>query len=171
MQLTMSVQGMSQLKGNLKKLIDDNPDIAAKALYTSAMNVLIPAIRKRIRQQKNVFTGEWANRQAARTDTTTNTATLEVGAFGVPYGLNIEQGAKPHSPDEQRIKEWVKKKLKVRGKARQDMVAKRIAAMIAAHGTKAYPTLEPVWRANSSHFYADFVARMRAGLLAKIKAP
>lgn len=167
-ELTAKMEGIKNVRGNIKKLIDRNPTLAAKVMRTSAMHVIVPAIRAKIKQNQSVFTGEWHSRQNAKvTKTTKGLVEIEIGAFGVPYGLNIEKGAPPHTPNEGRIREYVRKKMGLSGGDAESMVF-AIASTIAAQGSKKKPAIMPAWNANSARFYADFVKRMRLALLATL---
>lgn len=171
MKLTAELGGLRTVRGNIRKLINDHPEMAAKALRTSALAILVPAIQARIRQNSSVFTGEYHSRMNARTEVV-NRATkvaLEVGAFGVPYGLNIEKGAPAHSPNRRRIEEYVRKKSGLSGSAAEALV-NAIMASIQAVGSKAHPAIIPAWQANSSRFFADFVRRMKAAIAMSLPA-
>lgn len=171
MQLTARLEGVNLVRGNIQRLIKDHPNLAAKALRTSATHILVPAIRGNIRKHRSIFTGEYHGRQTAKAEVHDNTTVfVEVGALGVPYGLNIEQGAAPHIPNQTRVEEYVRKKMGLSGTRAASTVA-AIMATIAAYGTRARPNIIPAWNANSSRFWADFVKRMRVALYGAITPP
>jgi hypothetical protein len=148
----------------IKRLIALAPKVAAQALYTSAHAVLIPAIKRKIKDNKSVFRGELFQRVAARTIITADREpTVEVGSLGVPYGLNVEEGAGPHSPDADKILDYVKKKMSI-PEPGASRVAASITASIESSGTKAHPFIEPAWNERRDEFFADFVNRMKAKL-------
>ena len=171
MQLTAELSGLRTVRGNIRKLINDHPEMAAKALRTSALAILVPAIQAKVRQNQSVFTGEYHSRMNARTEVVPRATkvALEVGAFGVPYGLNIEKGAPPHTPNQKRIEEYVRKKAGLSGSAAAAVVG-AIMAAIQAVGSKAHPAIIPAWQANSSRFFADFVKRMKIAIAMSLPA-
>lgn len=160
--VSVKLQGIDQLRGNIERLRRDFPQAAAQVMRTSAIAVLIPAIRDNIKKNRSVFTGEYFNRMDAVSGIENGKPFVEVGAIGVPYGLNVEKGAPPHTPNIARIKEYVRKKLGFSG-VQADTVATNIFRTIEFSGSKAKPNIMPAWQANSGRFYADFVRRMRAG--------
>jgi hypothetical protein len=163
----MRLEGIDKIQSNVKRLQNRAPQLAAKVMRTSAIAVVVPAIRQRIKKQRNVFTGEWHSRMTARAGVENHVPFVDIGAFGVPYGLNLEKGSPPHTPDFDRVLEWVRKKLKVRPKGNSAIdfvVAARMVKSIELHGTKAHAAIGPAWRVNQGRFFADFVKRMRAQL-------
>ncbi len=163
--LTAELGGLRTVTGNLRKLINDHPELAAQALRTSAEHILVPAIRANVKKHKNVFTGEYHSRMTARAAVVAaqTKVALEIGAFGVPYGLNIEKGSPPHTPHEERIREWIRKKGGATGTMANYLTAV-ITATIESIGTKAYPNIIPAWKANKQKFFKDFQRRMGVAL-------
>lgn len=148
-------------KMKLSKLKRGFPSVVSAILRTSAIHILIPEIRKRLKRNNNVFTGELHSRMNAKAGVDNRQPFVDIGAIGVPYGLNIEKGSPPHTPDQGRIEEYVRKKMGMSG-SRVQVVAAAIVRSIQGKGTKPYPHILPTWNANASRFQADFEARLRA---------
>jgi len=141
------------------------PQTMAKILRTSAMHVLVPRIRKRIKKNQSIFTGDYHSRMTVKGGVNnTSGPFVDIGAFGVPYGLNLEQGAPAHKPDYARIVEYVRRKMGMSGSAGVSQ-ALAIIMVLQTKGSKAHPSILPVWRANSDKFFDDVVRRIGAALL------
>jgi len=162
--VSVELLNVNKIRGRIRKFMVDFPHEAAEVMYTSAVAVVIPAARENLRKNKNIFTGETFNRLTARSGVKRDEIFVEVGTFGVPYGKLLEEGgagtARDHDYD--RILEWVRKKLRVRGDANQKMVATRVRDSLIKNGHRPHPFLKPAWDANSARFFRDFVNRMRA---------
>ena len=158
--VSMRLTGLSELRKSLGKLQRDFPSTVAQALRTSARHVVIPATRANIKKNRSVFTGEYHSRQDAKSGVGSGGPWVEIGAIGVPYGINVESGAPPHTPDEGRIREYVKKKMGFQG-TKADAVTAKIIHTIKTHGTRAHPALLPAWNANRRRFFEDVVRRVR----------
>lgn len=138
------------------------PQLVAQVMRTSAIHVLVPAIRAQIRLNNSVFTGEYHSRQDARSGIKSGNPFVEVGAIGVMYGRNLELGnPNGHNPNRQRIREWVRKKLGVSGR-RVRYTANLIIHSILTKGTAAHPAIMPAWQQNKKAFFNDVVARLKA---------
>jgi hypothetical protein len=163
----MSVRliGGQRISANIRNLMRRFPRLAAQSMRTSATATLVPAMRKRLKQNKSVFTGELHSRLGVRSSagTSMTDAWIEVGSLGVPYGLNVEKGSPPHTPDSARIHEYVRKKMGKSGDE-ADNLAYAIETTIRSQGTRPHPYIAPVWSTNRSAFYADTVRRMKANL-------
>lgn len=159
----MKLDGVEKVQGSIKRLQVRAPELAAKVMRTSAIEVVVPLIREQIRKNRSRFTGELHNRMTARSGVDRGTPFVDIGAFGVPYGLEVEKGRGPHTPDIDRIKEYVAKKMEFEG-AMADSVAASIVRTLESVGSKPHPYLIPVWRASSGRFFADFVRRMQVHL-------
>ena len=152
---------VSRPKGKLTKLKRGFPSVVSAIFRTSAVHVLIPAIRKSLKIYKNIFTGELHSRMNAKAGVKNHQPFVDVGAIGVPYGLNVEKGSPPHTPDRGRIEEYVRKKMGMSG-IRGRSVAASIIASIQRKGTRPYPSIIPAWNANKGRFKSDFEGRFKA---------
>lgn len=152
---------VSRPKMKLSKLKRGFPSIVSTIMRTSAIHILIPEIRNTLKRQHNIFTGELHSRMNAKAGTDNHQPFIDVGAIGVPYGLNVEKGAPPHKPDLGRLQEYVRKKMGISG-TQGGLVALAISKSIQDKGSKAYPHIMPTWNANAGRFKADFVGRLKA---------
>lgn len=75
----------------------------------------------------------------------------------VAYALPVETGSKPHMPPIEPLKDWVRRKLGIKGDE-VDAVAKKIAWKIFRHGTKG------------AHMFAEGFAATEAQVRAEIAA-
>ena len=153
-----------QVERKLQQLIQRFPMIVSAALYTSSLNVLVPAMREHIKMNKNVFEGTLIQGLGARAVTTPkkNAVSVEVGALKIKHGLAIEQGQKPGRwPDMEKMHRWARKKLGLEGAAAQS-AAFFISKSIFKKGSKAYPFVMPSFESNKGRLVRDFAARIRA---------
>lgn len=169
---TLELIGISPITERLSKWIERSPQVTAQAMYTSALAILVPAIKKEIEENYSVFRGQLHQRISARVTITSATeAGLEVGAIGVPYSLNVEEGAPPHEPNDDTILEYVRKKLGVKGKklgkkggydvsASDYALARAIVETIKRKGTLPHPFLIPAWEKTREAWLTDTVKRL-----------
>jgi len=158
------VDGIPDVTGKLSKLSAAMPRLVAQALYTSAIFILKPAIQTRVRANRSVFRGQLFQRIGARVVSRDPLApAIELGALGVPYGMAVEEGAPPHSPDAAKLLEYVKKKMGFKGEAALYVYA-AVYATIRDKGTIPHPYIMPVWDAASGIFVTDALGRLRAKL-------
>ncbi len=157
------LEGIDKVKGNIKRLQTRAPELAAQVMRTSAMAVIVPAVQAQLRKNRSIFTGELHARMTARAGVERGGPFVDVGAFGVTYGKAIEEGQGPHSPNINRINEYVQKKMGFSG-AMAISVASQIANTLRTVGSKPHPYLMLTWRAKSGRFFSDFVKRMKAQL-------
>jgi hypothetical protein len=130
---------------------------------TSAKHAIIPHVQAQLRKNRSILTGELSARMTYRSGIDKSTPFVEIGAFGVQYGLNVEKGAPPHTANTNRVREYVKKKMKFKG-AMATAVTAQILSTLETSGSKAHPYLMPVWRARSGRFFAHFVKVMKVNL-------
>lgn len=140
------------------------PDVAARALYTAAMKELVPDMKAQIKANRSVFRGQLHQRTTAASVFDKYNPGVIVGAIGVPYAHNVELGAPPHTADFNKLKDYVRLKLKIRGKKNIAMMAAVLHRSIKRHGTRPHPFIVPVWTAKNVSFLNDFLTRMRAYL-------
>ena len=139
--------------------------LLTRALYTSSEAIFVPELRRKIRANKSVVTGNLFRNLSTRVSVyERKSAAIDVGALGVMYGWYLEVGTKPgHTPPYKRIELWVKKKMQLRGRDLHN-VTWRIMRSIRMRGTKAHPYLIVTWDRVKGRFVSDFNARVRAAL-------
>jgi hypothetical protein len=162
MKLKVELKGGPAVEARIKKLSQSMPQITAEAMHASALAILVPLMRQKLIDNKNVFTGELLARTSARAGIADNPY-VEVGSFDQPYGVNIEKGSPPHSPDLKKIVRWVQKKMGLTGVS-AGLVANQIMKHIESQGTKAYPYVVPTFEANQDRFVRDVVERLKREL-------
>lgn len=150
----------------IQSLIRDlGPKKTAQVLYTSSEHVLIPAMRKKLIENRSIDTGKLFRSLNTKAIVLRGQGAVEVGTIGVEYGLNIETGSKPHTPDFRRLLDWVRRKLKPKGNP--VFTTSNISRTIQKRGTKAKPFIVPTFIANQERLANDFVTRMRVHLRTK----
>jgi hypothetical protein len=154
---------MAKVQARIKRLQVRAPELAAQVMRTSAMAQVVPHVKQQIKKNRSVFTGELHARMTARSGIEKKEPFVEIGAFGVPYGLNVEKGAGPHVANTNRVREYVKKKMGFTG-VMATAVTAQILSTLEVVGSKPHPYLLPTWRARRSDFFTDFVTRMRVQL-------
>jgi len=152
-----------KLRMQLQKMVDGFPSEVAQSMRTSGEYVLVPAIRNILRKNHSIFTGELHSRQtvSAGMKDGGKTPYIDVGAAAVNYGLAVEKGTGPHKPNENRIREYARKKMGYSG-VMLDQVTAAIMDTIEAVGTVPHPHVMPAFDANKSKFFQDIVRRMNA---------
>jgi hypothetical protein len=159
----MSLSGIDKIQGNIKRLQLRAPELASQVMRTSAMAVIVPAVKAQIKKNRSVFTGELHARMNARSGVERHEPFVDIGAFGVPYGLAVEKGAGPHVANTNRVREYVRKKMGFEGPMASAVVA-QILSTLETEGSKPHPYILPVWNALSGRFFSDFVTRMKVQL-------
>ena len=149
----------SKIDAWVLKAVADFPIITKGALYTSATAVLVPAIQDKIVKNKSVYLGEL--HKTVRAKEVKGKVAIDVGSMTAPYGINVEFGGPPRLEKYNRILDYVKKKMGMKGAVARAQAAGIINA-IAHKGTEPHPYLEPSWNATKDLFFIDFVARMKA---------
>ena len=158
------------------------PRIVGLAMFTAAHAVTIPAIKQQIQKNRSVFRGELHTRISARSSVSSErdekgksisgtmlsaddamNPVIEIGALGVPYAMNVEVGAPPHSPNPKKILDYVKKKMGKDGDEAK-LIAAKIIDTIEEEGTKPHPFILNTWEVTAPIFMADTIARIRAAL-------
>ena len=153
-----------KVQRKLLMMITRYPDLVSAALYTSSLNVLVPAMRQQVKQNKSVFEGTLMQGLGARASTTpkARAVSVDVGALKVPHGIAIEKGQKPGRwPDMEKLHRWVHKKIGLQGAAAKSATF-FIAKKIFKEGTKPTPFAMPAFEMNKKRFVADFARRIRA---------
>lgn len=160
----MRWEGLQKYSAILEAAIAKSPLVVGRVLYVNAIAILVPAVKQRLRDRKNIFRGQLMQRVRARYRSlvTSNSAAVEVGSLGVHYGLDLQEGTKPRkvSPEEaKKIREWVRLKMGRRG----DLLDSQTAAVIKtieAHGTLPHPYLDEAWAASGEMFINSSVAQI-----------
>ena len=90
-----------------------------RVLRTAIHAKLIPAIRENIRNNASVDTGQLhrsiSTKMGIPRTYKTTYVSIDVGTFGVQYGLNVEKGSPPHFPKGAqygKLRGWVHRKIK-----------------------------------------------------------
>ena len=145
----------------LGDMVKDAPNLAAQALYTATLHILIPAIKENIRKQDAVFEGHLFQRIDARAKVEGRQGIVEVGAIGVPYGKAIEKGQKPGTKQNlAKLIRYARIKLGVSPKL-APFVGLRLKAKIERDGSKAKPFLIPAFKDNRERLARSFAVRLQ----------
>jgi hypothetical protein len=157
--LTVRVSGLRKIDQKIITMVKVAPVLSAKVMFTSAHRITIPAIKARLKSQRNVFRGDLVQRQAARTGIEGGKPFIEIGALGVPYGLAVEKGQGPHKPNSKKILEYARKKMGLTKGA--FAVAAAIIKTLQTTGSRPHPYLVPTWLVTRDAFFKDWLARMK----------
>lgn len=146
---------------DLTRLIESR--MVAQILQTSVEAVMLPEIRRIIRDQKMVYLGTLFSKISAETKFTSKRSVSEVefGAIGVDYGMAVELGTKPHTAPFSVILDYVKRKMKPRN---AHAYARRVWQTIQKRGTKPHPFVIPAWNRRQKALVDDYVTRLRFAL-------
>ena len=148
----------------MKDQIEKTPMLAVQCLRTSCFAVLIPAIRKIIRDENIVFEGGLFQRLDARASTNGEGLWVDVGAIGVPYSLAVEEGQKPGTRQNlDKLIRYARLKLGLPPK-KAEAVGAAMLKTIEAKGTKAHPFLFPAWVISKDDLFDDFASRMKTAM-------
>ncbi len=165
----MEVDGIQPVLDKLKRLRRNADQIAARAMQTAAMHVLVPAMKRRLRSNKSVFRGVLFQHTTSRVEHVakgnTGKSSILVGTFtpAADYTLNIERGSRRHQPnasEQKKIREWVRLKLGLSGKV-HNLVSMRIIRSIAKKGTMKQPYIVPVFKEERGNFTKDVWKRIK----------
>ena len=142
----------------------DYPVMAGRILRTSAHAILVPQIKKNIRDQEQVFTGQLFQRVDARSIVDGEKIGIEVGAIGVPYGMAVERG-QPRGTKQNvsKLIRYAERKFGLKGAAAA-RVGIRLAEKIERKGTKGKPFVQPAFEDTRRVLVNDFVTRARRRL-------
>lgn len=170
------VLDLSDHKRAVAEMIRVTPSLVGRALYTSVMKEIVPEVKSNLKKNESIFRGTLFQRIRAEIDLSDPMApAVRVGAFDVPYAMEVETGSKPHEEDFDKILEYVRKKMRVKPKALRGFRTKggkytldaRIAAgivkSIKEKGTIPHPFLIPAFEAKKAATVADFINRLRGG--------
>lgn len=163
--MSMKWEGIEKVTAKLTAAASAMPTLTGQAMYTAAIRVLKPAVQQRLRDNRSVFRGQLMQRVSARVVVAVGgSVTIELGSLGVPYGLDVEQGAparKVGSSEAKAILEYARKKMGYEGD-KAHAVAAAIIETIETTGTKPHPYLEPAWEASKDAWLKDTLARIKA---------
>jgi len=127
-------------------------------------DIFLPAMQEAVVDGKMVFTEELYNSLFVEAgQTTRGGATLLMGSE-VDYALAVEQGADPHSPDYERLVDWVMVKNGV-----DEPTARRVAASIQdsieENGTVPHPFIMPQFEATKKQFVQATLAKFKLRMM------
>jgi hypothetical protein len=122
--------------------------------------VYVPAIKADLAAGNNIFKGATIRSIAAR-PFSTFPAQVDVGTFGVEYGLPLELGARAHKVPISRLAEWVRKKNNV---ANPWPLAVAIQKSISRRGTRAHPFMLNTFSKKRRRILLEYTTLMRAFL-------
>jgi hypothetical protein len=138
--------------------IKSYPSIIAQSLFTSALNILVPEMRKNLKKNNNIFDGTLFQRIGVVAGAGAGTVWVDVGSIGVPYGLNIEKGQPPGlDQDLNKLIRYAKLKL---GSKTPQLTGAKLKKSIEAKGTPAYPFALPAFKAREKDLVNDFIGRI-----------
>lgn len=163
--ISMELTGLGVSRRKVAEMIMTSPALAAQALFTSATKILVRDIRKALRTNKTIFEGGLHKRIGAKaTVSSTGLAIVDVGTFGVPYGLAVEEGQPPGTTqDLNKLIRYARIKLGVDPDS-ATKVGLSLKRTIEARGSKPHPFLMPTFEADKLAVYSDFVIRLRLAL-------
>ena len=144
--------------------------ILAQAMYTSTMKTLVPWIQAMVKHNRSVFRGQLHQRISATAVIKATEYGVDFGALGVRYSLNVEKGAGAHTPNYKKIRQYVTKKMGLRGED-ATRVAIKIATTIQKHGSKPYPFIMPVWKAGKKRWRRDVIQRANIAFKIELAKP
>ena len=136
--------------------------LLAQVLFTSVNHVIIPPARDMLKRNDSIDTGNlFRNLKAVIAISQNGVAAVDVGSLGVDYGLDVEKGREPHSPDMRKLTRWAKRKLKAKNPI---LTAQRVSAHIQRTGVAARPYMRPTFERHKDRLVNDFVMRGRIAL-------
>ena len=118
--------------------------IVRASLHTTAIQVLVPAIRAKLRENKSIFRGALFQRIKTE-DLTGPVPGVVVGAMGVAYAQEVENGGEPRPVGDSEKRQIIDYASKKNGLSGSDAVrvAHAIIKTIETEGVKAHPFLKP----------------------------
>tara|TARA_R100001510_G_scaffold15082_1_gene12449 strand:+ start:26136 stop:26678 length:543 start_codon:yes stop_codon:yes gene_type:complete len=127
--------------------------IVRASLHTTAIQVLVPAIRTKLRENKSIFRGALFQRIKTE-DLTGPVPGVVVGAMGVAYAQEVENGGKPRKVGDAEKRQIIDYASKKNGLSGSDAVrvAHAIIKTIETEGVKAHPFLKPALAAAGPEF-------------------
>ena len=150
---------IKSLEASIKKAIATLPKETRNRLRTSALAVLVPAVKEKVRKNWSIYLGSLEQKMTATA--VKDEVAVDISSFGAKYGLNVELGAPPHTADLEKLIDYVRKKHGVAGPEGVAW-ANAIFRKLQDKGSEPHPYLIPTWDATKDAFFMDFVARMRA---------
>jgi len=178
MQVITTMTGLAAVESKLSRWAAKMPEATAQAMYTSSQHVLVPAIKRKLRENKSIFRGQLHQRIGTRFRAMLKggEVAIDVGALMVPYGLHVEQGWKPgeETVDYGKILQYVRKKifseggavkhLGKGGKERAESLAWAIYDTLVREGAKFHPFVMPAWDRKRDEWLEDVILRLRTRL-------
>jgi len=133
------------------------------ALLTSSEHLIVPRARRNLTANKSIFEGNLFRSLSSRKASSFKAHFIEVGTFGIEYGLNVEKGTPSGLTltDDAKLLRWVRLKLRP---SNPWSAAKAVKRKIETTGTTAKPFLFPAWRAVKDRYFGDVTSRLTAML-------
>jgi hypothetical protein len=131
----------------LRRLGFEIIDIVADSALVELRRVLIPAIQQKLIDNDSIFTSKLHDgMDAILTKKTKTEVEFDIGASTVDYSLAVEKGTPPHTPDIDKIYDFVRFKNGVSTPMGGIVVAERVFNSIKTRGTRAHPYILPAFR-------------------------
>lgn len=144
-------------------LRDLSPSFIGVVMKESCEAVLVPTMRKVIKQNKSIYLKNLYNGiSARRMYNGQGEASVGVGGWGVPHALNVEKGSPPHTPDYNKLLDWVRRKLKPKGSAGK--VASHISRSIEKTGVAPRPYMHVSLDMSANRLSNDMIRRLKSHL-------
>ena len=142
------------------------PLIVRASLHTTAIEVLVPAIRAKLRENKSIFRGALFQRIKTE-DLDGPVPGVKVGAMGVEYAKEVEEGGKPRNVGESEKRQIIDYAAKKNGLGGADAlrVAHAIIRTIETEGVKPHPFFKPALAVAAPEFVAKSRIRIMRHLI------
>lgn len=154
---------VSDMREKVSKVNSKIEKIAQDALVSSAISILVPKIRAKIRENGSDFKGDLAESIEVKKGPS---GEVIVGSFGLEYAAWVERGSRarkirPH--ETKQLEEYVRKKEGLSG-ANLGRVVSAIKRTIRQKGNFPHPYLLPTFEENKEQVIQTAVTRIRATL-------
>jgi len=131
-----------------------------QALIEASDEIFVPAIRDQLEKNKSIFTRAlYESIDTVEGQSTFSQLSIRVGSE-LSYAMGVEKGLLPHTPEFERLREWVKVKLGLSGPDAH-LVAIRISKSIREKGTQPHPYLKDTIDANEKIFAQRVFSKLR----------
>lgn len=142
--------GINSVLKKMKAMEVKAPSLTAQSMEYAAKAVLVPAIKKQIQANGQVFTGNYIKSIDAKGTVTREGALTQVGSFGVPYAEVLEKGGPAGRINMQKLVQYARQKNGAGSRAKS--AAQSIARTLTTQGVKARPSIVPAYKANEGNF-------------------
>ena len=161
------IDGLDKINGRLKGMIQRFPEKAGQAMFTSALGVVVPAVQQTLRDERRVMDGDLFKSITARVVSSSSKGiTVDIGAIGVPYALDVELGTPATNVEEserKKILRWSQKKMGLTDGSRGSparLHAGAVIRTIRGSGRKPHPYIVPTFDLVKDRFVSDFATRL-----------